>query len=777
MANEASRARENWGKNPDSLESPFGDLIHFATFGARGSAETHLLTLGGYNQGMRAENAVTAARVDRVLQVSLLLLVANGFLAIASTGALDWFSISLMTAALAWRTAMVLRRAGRPIPSRIPSILALVYLVVYGVELYLSAPDILDVFVPATVRMMFFFTALKLLIAKNGRDYFYLGLLAFLQLLAASMFLLGIGYLVVLLLFLALAIACYTSFEIKRGCESDAQLVEDYRQGRRKGLGVRLAALSVVLTVAVLTLSAGLFLLLPRTLGIAMGGMRAGRPVGFSDEVNLGLGGFLQRVDTPVMRVELLSGGSLEGLRWRGLALEHFDGVRWSNPEDRKEVVDSQSGAYAFRGVHRLAPNARKIEYAVTLEPLRVGALFLAGLAEKIETVSGSFSRLLVNETDSLFVDHPSPQTLRYRATAWLSERRAHRPADVVDLFTRRFRGKYLQLPDVDPRVEELARQVTSPARSPLGKAELLERYLLNEFAYSLELPSTQSDDPLAHFLFERREGHCEYFASAMVVMLRTLGISSRMAVGFAGGVYNPISELQVIRSSDAHAWVEAYIPRYGWLTFDPTPPAPKMFASGWWAESWMLWDALQSSWNDWVIDYDDSRQRDLAGHVQRRSRWVAVHVTSALDQARLWAGMWGRRAQASLAWIPLAGASRNWLMLAAGFVLVGFVAAGWVWLRPALATWYRSRRLRDGRGSAHDCSYLYERAVALLKRRGYRRQTWQTAEDFAESLEASEFRRLMSRINAAYNAARFGEDEGAMKRLPGLVAALERGR
>ena len=81
--------------------------------------------------------------------------------------------------------------------------------------------------------------------------------------------------------------------------------------------------------------------------------------------------------------------------------------------------------------------------------------------------------------------------------------------------------------------------------------------------------------DPLAYFLFVRRKGHCEYFASSMAVMLRTLGIPSRVATGFLSGVYNPMTGWQVIRASDAHSWVEAWIPGQGWTTFDPTPSDP----------------------------------------------------------------------------------------------------------------------------------------------------------------------------------------------------------
>ena len=84
--------------------------------------------------------------------------------------------------------------------------------------------------------------------------------------------------------------------------------------------------------------------------------------------------------------------------------------------------------------------------------------------------------------------------------------------------------------------------------------------------------PPSEPADPLADFLFERRKGHCEYFASAMAVMLRTLGIPSRLVTGFQGGAYNPVSGWSVVRASDAHSWVEAWIDGRGWITFDPTP-------------------------------------------------------------------------------------------------------------------------------------------------------------------------------------------------------------
>ena len=94
------------------------------------------------------------------------------------------------------------------------------------------------------------------------------------------------------------------------------------------------------------------------------------------------------------------------------------------------------------------------------------------------------------------------------------------------------------------------------------AKARAIERHLRHDYGYTLELPPETVRDPLANFLFVRKKGHCEYFASAMAVMLRTLGIPSRVVTGFQSGVFNPLTGWQVVRASDAHSWVEAWTRR-----------------------------------------------------------------------------------------------------------------------------------------------------------------------------------------------------------------------
>ena len=134
-------------------------------------------------------------------------------------------------------------------------------------------------------------------------------------------------------------------------------------------------------------------------------------------------------------------------------------------------------------------------------------------------------------------------------------------------------RQVYLQLPRLDPRVKRLADEITAGSQNEYDKAANIQRHLMSHYAYTLDLSGTHGEDPLADFLFVRRAGHCEYFASAMTVLLRAEGIPARYVTGFSPGEYNDVGGDYIIRESDAHAWVEVYFPGYGWITFDPTPP------------------------------------------------------------------------------------------------------------------------------------------------------------------------------------------------------------
>ena len=108
----------------------------------------------------------------------------------------------------------------------------------------------------------------------------------------------------------------------------------------------------------------------------------------------------------------------------------------------------------------------------------------------------------------------------------------------------------------LDGRIAKLAADLASQQPSAAESARAIEGYLRRNFGYTTELLEEPVPDPLAHFLFERRKGHCEYFASSMAVMLRTIGIPSRVITGFQSGVYNPISGWQMIRASGRASWM-----------------------------------------------------------------------------------------------------------------------------------------------------------------------------------------------------------------------------
>ena len=149
----------------------------------------------------------------------------------------------------------------------------------------------------------------------------------------------------------------------------------------------------------------------------------------------------------------------------------------------------------------------------------------------------------------------------------------------------------------------------------------MLENYLRSHFAYTLNLTGKPGEDPLAHFLFETRAGHCEYFASAMAIMLRTLGIPTREVNGFLPGEYNDLGGDYIVRASDAHSWVEVYFPGTGWMTFDPTPPGAEMPKADFFSRLGQYMDWFELTWNEWVINYDFIHQILLAQNMQRSTR------------------------------------------------------------------------------------------------------------------------------------------------------------
>jgi transglutaminase-like putative cysteine protease len=216
-------------------------------------------------------------------------------------------------------------------------------------------------------------------------------------------------------------------------------------------------------------------------------------------------------------------------------------------------------------------------------------------LRQRVQTI-GSQGSLLYAAGDLVTADHDFVVNWRgpddaFAASIFVTDYRvdAHVPtASIAELRTAGtdypdpIRQRYLSLPDGLPdRVITLARDLTATASSPYDRATALETYL-RSFPYSLDLPEPPLDqDMVDYFLFDLKQGYCDYYATSMVVLARAAGVPARLAVGYASGAYDPINDHYVVTEADAHSWAEIYFPQYGWIEFEPTAAQPVALRPG----------------------------------------------------------------------------------------------------------------------------------------------------------------------------------------------------
>ncbi|MDZ7781325.1 MAG: transglutaminase domain-containing protein [Gemmatimonadota bacterium] len=185
---------------------------------------------------------------------------------------------------------------------------------------------------------------------------------------------------------------------------------------------------------------------------------------------------------------------------------------------------------------------------------------------------------------------------------------------------------------------------------------------------------ASASETSLEHFLFERQAGHCEYFSTAMVVLLRAAGIQARNVNGFLGGEWTEFGNYLVVTQNEAHSWVEVWFPQYGWVTFDPTPAddGSGTATSSWFWPGRILFDGVQHRWSKWVLDYGSDDQSGLL------SRWSGI-LTGTRDRADA-----GNAASAE-------GGMRRYLL---PILILAAAVVGWLLLRRRDRTVEASTRL-----------------------------------------------------------------------------------
>ena len=614
--------------------------------------------------------------------------------------------------------------------------------------------------VSALAHLIVFLAAIKLLQVKSDRDWVFLYLISFFEVLLAAGLSFSPIFLATLSLYLLCGLSTIITFEIRKARRGinlaetrllippDSSIFRRLARGRaRRNIEAnRLPLVSVGILFLIFVFALPLFLVAPRA-GSAMisrAGAGLSNFIGFSENVSLGALGELKQNNEVVMRVRIEDGQTRpeRELKWRGIALDEFSGRSWRKSAAARQSTPKTSDHGFFQlgtteALHRLTTQT------YFLEPIDSAVLFAAPRAVAIQA---DLPLVRVDEEGAIQTRHHGSQRIIYKVFSDFSEpdveilRKDMRPYPAA--FAR-----YLQLPDgFDSRITDLAGAIISSAdaHNRYDAAKAIESSLRNDYGYSLQMKATGAD-PLADFLFNVRAGHCEYFSTAMAVMLRTHGVAARVVNGFLPGQYNEASGAFTVRQSDAHSWVEVYFPTTNsWVTFDPTPAAGRAepVQNGLAGQLGKYLEAFELMWFQYVVGYDKQEQHSLATSLHDRA-FRSQHVIAAglSELKRIVSSLWHGHLLAILGVI---------LLVLVLLLLLRSNGAGW-------GTFRISRRREESQRSAIE---FYERLTRLLARRGLKRSSDQTPLEFAASAGLNE----VVAITSAYNRVRYGD--GTLSRL-----------
>ena len=254
---------------------------------------------------------------------------------------------------------------------------------------------------------------------------------------------------------------------------------------------------------------------------------------------------------------------------FRGLTFDTYDGQFWSQSQEELQTLNVQNPPFTFMPPASNATDVVQIFYIdrplsnlVMFSPDAYQVFFPSQIL--YQDKAGCLRAPFVLDKDMVY-------SVVSRQSHMTRQRLSRLPRRDPEL---RKLGAYLQLPDDLPaRVANLSRQIVGSRAGYYDRAQALGLYLSSNYVYDLEVPRfAENHDVVDAFLFESKRGYCEHFAAAMTVMCRSLKIPARYCTGFLPGTYNPFSGFREVYGDQAHAWVEVYIPGYGWMTFDPTP-------------------------------------------------------------------------------------------------------------------------------------------------------------------------------------------------------------
>jgi transglutaminase-like putative cysteine protease len=553
--------------------------------------------LVGFRYTLRALGGRMGSEWERERRDTLFLMGAIAFAVMPQAPHLPiWIPIAFALMFI-WRLAIVF--SGRPLPTFSVRLLGAIACIAAVGAQYGSL-----VGREQGVAMLTLFLGLKLLEMKARRDLFVVTFLCFFLLLTT--FFKSQSFFTAALVIGSVSALLATMITMQFG-NTEAPISRRFRH-----------AMLILLQAAPIAIA--LFLLFPRLSTPLWGfqGDGASSRTGLSSEMAPGNVANLSKSETVALRV------SFDGkppttrqLYWRGPVFGYFDGRTWSAPRyENPQQVQSISV--------ELNENAKPLTYTVTSEPSGNDWLMALDVTTKVEPISG----YEVLTTPELTLKTSRPQNSRMRYTV-----HSHLNYSLGKNESRENLRRYKQLPpNMNPKTRALANKWRSDPRLT-STTDYVNRALLmfreQEYFYTLQ-PPLLGEHSVDDFLFSTQRGFCEHFTSSFVVLMRMLGVPTRVVTGYQGGKINPVDGYMVVRQSDAHAWAEYWSPNDGWVRVDPTAAvAPERIESdfrlsesptdsepGAVRDAWNMFqlnlDAIANRWNQWVLNYDRSSQKKL---------------------------------------------------------------------------------------------------------------------------------------------------------------------
>ncbi len=541
---------------------------------------------------------------------------------------IDTFSATAVLTILSVLAVCMYFEMKKILPVKPPAGLSLfrVGLVLLPLTYFTLSPSIIDF----TAYALVFILVTRFIFKTALNDYLYGHLLAIVCLLSGAIFIRDLVFGMIFLTFylvLCWDLIFYNMMVERVGSDCPPETFKS--EGEREMARGSLFGLSGIMVVASLFLTIAIFISFPRLgLGFMSLSAQASPLSGFSESVTLGDIGKIKLNESVVMRVEFTKNSQMyrpkNKILWRGVTLDHYKNQIWTSTMPRaKRSVKPLGEPLSLFSVN---PQVNIVRQNVYMEVFDSSVIFTYGIPLRID---GSFKGLEMDQGYVLRTTGKKARAKRFTMDSDIGLPAASYSAPVPKTFGDIFPKRFLQLPDLDPEIVQLANDVVGDAPSSSKKAERILKRLRNNYGYSLDLVNETGQTGLYEFLFRRRKGHCEYFASAMVVLLRVNGIPARMVNGFAGGEWNDLGNYLIVRQKHAHSWVEAYLPGQGWMVFDPTPPDPALLEESFRNPFAHHMDLMRLYWQRYVVKYTFKDQKRIVSFFDRGSRDMIRNLKS----------------------------------------------------------------------------------------------------------------------------------------------------